>query len=77
MSVMSSNWNQMYAGVMFAQQGGLYVPMTVPPLPSVYPSMLYGMSSCLEDFWRPEPEEFDDYDDYLIAVAEWESDDGY
>ena len=61
-----------WAGTSFQKQGNLWVP----PVPSLIQSQSVAML-VIDDIYSsfgPQPEDFDEWDDYLIAQAEWQYD---
>ncbi len=69
-TILHPGLRKVWAGVYFQQQGVLYVPITSgSQLPQVVSSYMTETG-----FWGPMPFEFDDWDDYLIAKAEFQYD---
>jgi len=69
-TILRPGLRKVWAGVYFKQKGQLYVPITTPT-----PTYARFLSYIVEGvFWGPMPFEFDDWDDYLIAKAEWSYD---
>lgn len=67
-TILQPGLRQVWAGAYFQKSGKLWVPHQ-------YQGQSIVMQ-ILDDvgFFGPEPEEFDDWDDYLVAKAEWQYD---